>query len=141
MAEARIIVDTGPLVAFLVAEDAHHAWAVDQFRQLSAPFFTCEPVLTEAFHLVGRLSGGHGRMHDLLDAGVLVVDFDVMASRQALRRHMDKYASLPMSLADACLVVMAEKHRRAPVFTVDQHFRTYRKHRREAIATVMPPGV
>jgi predicted nucleic acid-binding protein len=49
--EFGVIVDTGPLVAFLVKEDAWHAWVVEQFKLLPAPFMTCEPVLTETFFL------------------------------------------------------------------------------------------
>jgi predicted nucleic acid-binding protein len=47
----RVIVDTGALVALLDAGDAAHAWTVDQFRQISGPLLTCEPVLAEALYL------------------------------------------------------------------------------------------
>ena len=51
---------------------------------------------------------------------------------------MRTYRNVPMSLADACLVRMAELHRDVPVFTLDQDFRVYRKNRREVIPTIMP---
>jgi rRNA-processing protein FCF1 len=44
-----------------------------------------------------------------------------------------------MSLADACLVRMAEQHADAMVLTLDAHFRVYRKHGRQAIPVIMPP--
>jgi len=53
--EKLVIVDTGPLVAFLVKEEANHHWVARQFCQLPAPFLTCEPVLTEAFFLTSKL--------------------------------------------------------------------------------------
>jgi predicted nucleic acid-binding protein len=46
VAETRVIVDTGPIVAFLVKEETHHQWVIEQFQNLPAPFLTCESVLT-----------------------------------------------------------------------------------------------
>ena len=47
MSGPSVIVDTGPLVAYLVKGDQFHRWAVEKFDELDAPFVTCEPVLTE----------------------------------------------------------------------------------------------
>ena len=141
MPEQRVIVDAGPLVAFLVEEDAHHEWAATQFKVLPPPFLTCEPVLTEAFYLTHRLRDGGRRFFDLLTSGLLVVQFELMAECRVLAPLVRKYADLPMSLADACLVRMAEVNVNAVVFTVDGHFRLYRKHGRQVIPTIMPPGV
>jgi uncharacterized protein len=133
-----IIVDTGPLVGFLVGDDHHHAWAAERFRELPAPFLTCEPVLTETFHLVRRLGDGPARFFELLESGVLAVDLDLLGERARLRKLILKYADLPMSLADACLVRMAEIHPEALVLTVDGHFRIYRKNGRQPVPAVLP---
>jgi len=138
--EFRIIIDTGPLVAFLVSEDSHHSWAVEQFKILTFPFLTCEPVLTEAFYLVHRLKQGKSRFFELLNSGLLTVGFDLMEERTALSRLVRKYHDVPMSLADACVVRMAEISPKASVFTLDGHFRIYRKEGRQVIPTIMPPA-
>ncbi len=52
MSEQQFLLDTGPLVAFLNPREEHHRWAVNVFQRLDALFITCEPVLTEAFHLL-----------------------------------------------------------------------------------------
>ncbi len=49
-----------------------------------------------------------------------------------------KYKDLPMSLADASLVRLAERHSGSSVFTLDSHFRIYRKHGRQQIPVIMP---
>ena len=49
-----------------------------------------------------------------------------------------RYADTPMSLADACLVRMAELIDNAVVFTTDSDFRTYRKHGRQTIPVITP---
>jgi predicted nucleic acid-binding protein len=135
---SNVLVDTGPLVAFLVETDSHHTWAVKRFRELPAPFLTCEPVLTETFYLVSRLHNGRRRFFELLDSGLLNVEFAVLTERDALRKLVHKYADLPMSLADACVVRMSEQIDGAVVFTTDSDFRAYRKNGRQLIPLIMP---
>jgi predicted nucleic acid-binding protein len=136
--ERPVIADTGPLVAFLVEREPRHAWAVEQFKSLPTPFFTCEPVLTETFHLLRHAREGSARFFDLLDRGLFVVDFDLMTETKSLERLIRKHEDLPMSLADACLVRMAETRPNAIVLTLDRHFKIYRKNGRQAIPAIMP---
>jgi predicted nucleic acid-binding protein len=69
---------------------------------------------------------------------MLATDLSVLAEREALWKLIRKYEDLPMSLADASLVRLAELHPGASVFTLDSHFRVYRKHGRQQIPVVMP---
>ena len=135
---SSVLVDTGPLVAFLRESEGSHEWAVAKFKELPAPYLTCEPVLAEAFFLVRRQPGGIHRFFDLLGSGLLEVDFPVLRERQALWKLIHKYEDLPMSLADACLVRLAELNPGASVFTLDTHFRVYRKNARQRIPVIMP---
>ena len=135
---SSVLVDTGPLVAFLREAEAAHDWVAAQFAELPAPFLTCEPVLAETFFLVARQPDGPRRFFDLLESGLLEIDFSVIAEREALRKLVRKYADLPMSLADASLVRLAELHPGASVFTLDSHFQVYRKHGRQQIPVIMP---
>jgi predicted nucleic acid-binding protein len=64
-----VLVDTGPLVAFLRESEANHDWAIAKFKELRAPYLTCEPVLAEAFFLVSGHPGGVRRFFDLLGSG------------------------------------------------------------------------
>ena len=138
MTEAQIIVDTGPLVAFLVREESHHDWVKEQFQRLPAPFLTCEPVLTETFFLVRHLRQGPARFFALLNSGLLRADFSVLDESASLEKLIHKYADVPMSLADACLVRLAELNPRSTVFTLDDDFKIYRRHGRETIPALMP---
>ena len=108
------------------------------FRRLSAPFFTCEPVLTEAFHLLRRLAGGHAALFSLMDSGLLVTPFSVVDERTELGRLMTLYRNVPMSLADACLVRLAELDPRCQVFTLDGDFNIYRRNGRQTIPLLAP---
>lgn len=138
MPERVIIADTGPLVALLHHEQPHHQWSAQQVRELPAPLLTCEAVLTETAHFLRRLPGGIESLFQLLERGIAVVDFSLSAERVAVHALMRKYQDLPMSLADACLVRMAELQTDAEVLTLDTHFMIYRKHGRQRIATITP---
>jgi predicted nucleic acid-binding protein len=135
---SQVIVDTGPLVALLNSRDAHHIWAREAFAGLEPPLLTCEPVLTEASYLVRKLPGGSAAVLELVGRGVLDVRFRVDAELLALRTLVTKYASVPMSLADACLVRMAELHPRAAVLTLDSDFGIYRRSGRLQIPIITP---
>ena len=51
---------------------------------------------------------------------------------------MVKYANVPMSFADACLVRISELYANSAVLTLDSDFRIYRKHGNQVIPVIMP---
>lgn len=134
----RVIADTGPIVALLNARDQFHDWARETMEHLEAPLDTCEPVLAEASHLVRKLPGGPEAVVDLVTRGVLRVTFRVDADLLALRALLVKYRSVPMSLADACLVRMSEREPGAEVLTLDSDFHLYRRSGRLRIPLIAP---
>lgn len=94
-------------------------------------------MLAEVFFLVARQPTGPRRFFDLLGSGLLKVDFSVAEERESLWKLIQKYEGLPMSLADASLVRLAELHPGSSVFTLDSHFRVYRKNGRQQIPVIM----
>lgn len=132
------IVDTGPLVAFLDADEQHHAWAVAAFRRFRAPLVTCEAVLAETMHLVRTSPEAQDKILEWIGRGALTVGLDVATDSAALRRLMRKYRDVPMSFADACVVRMAETLGGHTVCTLDADFRVYRKDGGAAIALAIP---
>src|ERR1051325_8324525 len=63
------LIDSGPLVAYLVRNDRHNRWACDTLRTRPAPLHTCEAVLTESFHLLSKTDTGVNGLSALLRAG------------------------------------------------------------------------
>ena len=51
---------------------------------------------------------------------------------------MARYQTVPMSLADACLVRMSELHLHSKILTFDSDFQIYRRNGRQVIPTLMP---
>jgi predicted nucleic acid-binding protein len=130
------LVDTGFLVALLSRRDRHHCWAATQAPRIAPPWMTCEAVLSEAFHLLGPT--GEPRLAELLRRGAVVPVFDLGAELEPVLKLLHKYANLPMSLADACLVRMTETLANPVVLTTDDDFRVYRRHSRQVVPCVMP---
>jgi uncharacterized protein len=133
-----VIADAGPLVAYLKADDRDHDWALAVFQRLTSPLRTCDAALSEAFFLLQRTHGGGEKLLELLERGVLILDFNLATELPAVAQLMRRYRSVPTSLADACLVRMAELQGNSAVFTLDRDFRIYRKHRRQVIPLLCP---
>src|SRR4029077_3587122 len=136
----RVLVDTGPLVALLDRRDMHHSWVQDELALLHDPLFTCEAVLSEVFFLVSRVRGGTASFAGLLREGLVLTSSSFSYSGQSteILRHLERYSSVPMSFADACLVRMSEMDRDSIILTTDRDFLTYRRNRRQPIPLISP---
>jgi len=132
------IIDTGPLVAFFDRSERHHGWVVARIGELEPPLLICEPVLTEAMYLLGRYPLAADALIGLLQNGALHIAFQMEANIEEVRRLLHKYRDTPMSLADACIVRMAEIHDRHDVLTLDSDFAVYRKHSRVPLPLIHP---
>jgi predicted nucleic acid-binding protein len=137
----RVLLDTGPLVAFLDRRDSYHTWAKAQWAEIEPPLLTCEAVVTEACFLVRDLPGGRTTVVDMLTRGVVRIEYDLQVDSAPIGKLLSRYANLPMSLADACLVRMAEQFAGSRVLTIDRGFRVFRMHGRRVIPTAMPPDL
>jgi len=136
----NVVVDAGPIVAWLNARDARHEWVKGEFARLKPPLLTCEPVLAEAGFLVQRSGGDPGTILALVVKGVLRVAISVQDEAAHLHALARRYRDVPMSLADACLVRLAELVDEVSVMTFDADFRIYRRRGRQVIPILAPQG-
>jgi predicted nucleic acid-binding protein len=131
-----VVVDASFLVALWRKHDQHHLWAVQQARRHPPPWLTCESALSEADHLLApegcatlRLACRRGALRIVAvsgDAFLPVLDL------------LDKYADVPMSVADACLVRLTETLPDPLLLTTDADFTIYRRLGRRVIPTRAP---
>ena len=128
---ANTLVDSGYLVALLNRRDRHHQWAASQAGQHVPPWQTCEAVLSETFHLIGPMNGG--LLAELLRRQTVIPSFRFDQDQGPVLALMAKYAQVPMSFADACLVRMSETCADPILLTTDGDFSIYRRHSRQAI--------
>ena len=131
--------DTGPLVAFLNRRDRYHDWATSQLAKVAPPLATCEAVVTEACHLLRNAPGGAEAVLELVHRGLLRLSFQLEEEIEPVSRLMARYANVPMSLADGCLVRLMELKAQSTLLTLDSDFKVYRMHGRQVIPTRIPP--
>lgn len=136
-----VIVDTGPLIAYFNRKDPRHEWVKTTADALEPPFVTSESVLSEVCFLLDREQLPCGPLFELITQGAIVVEFDLQIHCVRVRTLMKSYADQPMSLADASLVCLAEQNSGGAVFTLDRHFRIYRRNGRQLIPLIIPDDV
>ena len=129
-----IIADTGFWLALANRKDRHHATALRALEGLHEGLVTTWPVLTETCHLLLARMGVQAELAFLRGLGdgscsIFALDETHLPRLDEL---MEQYADLPMDLADASLVVLAEELHDGRILSTDQRdFRAYRwKNRR-----------
>jgi predicted nucleic acid-binding protein len=132
-----ILVDTGPLVGLFDPRDEAHSRCRNALaRHRRRRLYTTLPVLTEAFHLLSAGSRGAAALREFITAGAIRCWFLDDETVDRAFELMKAYADQPMDLADASLVVAAERLGTRRVLTLDRRdFETYRVlrgHRRVA---------
>jgi len=115
-----ILIDAGPLVALIDADDAYHDRCVNASAAVDEPAVTVWPAFTEAMSLLKAVPDGQDRLwHSLENGGFAIADLD-RDDAARMRYLMRKYRDLPMDLADAALVALAERERIHRIFTIDR---------------------
>lgn len=134
----KIIADAATIVALIDRRDGFHQWTASQAANLPIPFLTCEAVISECCYLLHHIHQGGQTVLTYLKKGVLQIDFSLSDEVEAVEKLMRKYETVPMSLADACLVRMSELTDNASVFTLDSDFHIYRKNGKSKISLIIP---
>lgn len=134
-----MLTDASPLIALIDADEADHARCVAVLSDVKLPLVTTWPAFTEAMYLLGR--GGWPAQQALwklvLRGDLEVAELDQPSVERAARL-MERYADLPMDLADATLVALAEQRRLQRVFSLDRDFLVYRMRNRRHLEVL--PG-
>jgi uncharacterized protein len=125
-----ILVDTGPLVALIHEDDDQHRVCKETLLTLTERLGTVWPVLTEAMYLLSFSWDAQMALWEMVETGaveILPLGIDDVPRMKELMR---KYRDLPMDLADAALVRVAERQRLRRIFTLDRRdFQIYRPSR------------
>jgi uncharacterized protein len=123
-----LLTDAGPLTALIDPRDRDHRRCASAAATRLASLVTTWPAFAEAMYLAGRASGWRAQevLWGWIASGALVL-YDLtprMVTRMPVL--MEQYRDLPMDLADASLVALAEELRLRQVFTLDSDFQVYR---------------
>jgi len=126
-----IITDSGFWVALVNPDDKHHQIAINILAIINEPLITTYPVMTEVCHLLLKRRGTQS-MLAFMDSyqqnafSVFQIE-QLLVDKQRIVALMKQYADLPMDLADASLVLLAEHLGHGRILSTDQRdFHTYR---------------
>ena len=132
-----MLVDAGPLVALLDRGDPEHEEVVEAFKTIHDPLITVWPAFTEAMYLLRGSWRGQKALWSRLETEALGLASLDERDAPRMRELMEKYHDLPMDLADAALVCVAERESLTHIFTLDRkHFSMYRPGRRRRFSIV-----
>lgn len=125
-----VLVDAGPLVALLDRSDSDHITCQQTLSSIAESLATVWPVLTEAMYLLRAYPMAQEALWEMVEVGAVEIlplgPDDVPRMKELMR----KYRDLPMDLADAALVRIAERERLPRIFTLDRRdFQIYRPSR------------
>jgi predicted nucleic acid-binding protein len=122
-----VLIDTGPLVALLKRDDGAHAEIVEAFKGIRDPFVSVWPVVVEAMSLLSSSWPAQKALWEMLETGLVQLLHLGEADVSDMKKLMEKYRDLPMDLADAALVHVADREGIRRVLTLDHRdFSVYR---------------
>ena len=133
------LIDTGPLIAIIDRGQGDiHNRCVEVCETLSGPLLTTWPCFTEAMYFLADLRGwtGQAALWKMWQQRALYIyDIDLQ-SCERMRVLMEKYKDIPMDLADASLVAVAEDLNLRQIFTLDSDFYIYRIQDKDAFDVI-----
>ena len=124
-----IITDTGFWLALINKRDKHHVQAITFMSGCREDLITSWPVITETCYMLGRDLGIKSQITflQLIKSDLLYVSDISSAYIDNIEKLMIKYADLPMDLADASMVILADELGHGRILSTDQRdFQCYR---------------
>jgi predicted nucleic acid-binding protein len=115
-----ILIDAGPMVALISAGDRHHAACQAALLRVEEPMATVWPAFTEAMYLLRSSRAAQRALWEMVIRGAIYFLYIDVENASAMRDLMEKYHDLPMDLADAALVHVAERQKIRHIFTLDR---------------------
>lgn len=120
-----IVVDTGPLYAYVDADDRHHAASLDLLQRYPGPLIVPMLCVTEAAYLIAKRLGTTAEVRFLGDLAAGAFQLEPVHAADWLRvaTLVARYRELPLGTVDAVVVACAERLRVTAVATTDvRHF-------------------
>jgi predicted nucleic acid-binding protein len=122
-----ILVDAGPLIALIHEDDNEHRRCREAFAAMDEPLGTVWPAIAEAMYMLSFSWQAQEALWEMIETGAVVILALGVDDVARMKELMRKYRDLPMDLADAGLVRVAERERVRRIFTLDRRdFQIYR---------------
>ena len=120
------LLDTGVIVALLDRDERRHLQCVEVVSDIVGPLATCEAVIAESCYLLRRTHGAPEAVIRNVANGVFQTPVRLVDQTASIEKLLKKYRNVPMDLADACLVDLADQIDTGQILTLDSDFGIYR---------------
>ena len=121
-----VLLDSGFIVALLDRHERRHQECSLLLADLPDSLVTCEAVVSEACYLLKHVKDASTAIIENVRRGDFLIPFRLAEHTTELAGLLKKYFNVPMSLADACLVTMADQLQTGRILTLDRDFKIYR---------------
>lgn len=121
-----VLLDTGVIVALLDRSERYHSQCVEVLSDLTGALVTCEAAVAEACYLLRELRGAPEAVVSNVGNGAFQIPVRLIDQAANVEKLMKKYRNVPMDLADACLVDLADRLETGRILTLDGDFEVYR---------------
>jgi predicted nucleic acid-binding protein len=135
-----LIVDAGPLYAAAASGDDDHARCAELLANAARPLLVPELVVTEVSYLLSDRIGAHAELAfaRAIAEGELTVEPVLEDEWQRVAQLVEQYADLPLGMADASLVALAERHGQREIASLDHRHLGVVRPRHTSRFTLLP---
>lgn len=133
----KSLIDAGPMIALFDSSDQFHQSTITFFKQFKGEVFTTWPVLTETSHMLDFNLNAQLDFYEWISRDIIkVVELTTHSFRQ-IRDLSEKYGDVPMDLADASLLLTAEKIGVYNIISLDSDYQIYRIGKKKYLTNLM----
>ncbi len=132
-----ILIDAGPIIALYRKNDSYHKKALEFIKNFQGRLITTWLVVTEVMHELSRPDVQEKFLLWIERGGLEIASMD-RDSVSGLIKLIKKYSDIPMDLADATLMLYAEKTGITEIATVDSDFHIYWKAKKDYLTNIFP---
>jgi predicted nucleic acid-binding protein len=120
------LLDTGVIVALLDRSERYHERCLAVLDDLPESLVTCEAVIAEACYLLRTVAGAAEAVIGNVASGVFHIPIRLADQAPAVEKLLRRYRDVPIDLADACLIDLADQLGTGRILTLDRDFEVYR---------------
>ena len=122
----KTLIDSGPLIALFDKSDSYHLKVLEFVKNFQGEFISSWSVITEVSHMLDfnlKVQIDFLKWCELGGVKIYEISQEELSS---IRVMMQKYSDLPMDLADATLMYIANKENIKNIVSIDSDFDIYR---------------
>lgn len=137
----KCLVDAGPLIALFDRDDTYHTAVKTFLQEYRGMLYSSWPVITEVSHMLDfHVETQIDFLQWIRRGAVTLLDIDTVAVDRIIELSQ-KYADVPMDLADSSLVALSEAHSITDIMTIDSDYYIYRTKKGKALKNLLEKAI